>query len=34
MAMLIHDYSTQTHKTPNHANLATPNQSRPTFKLN
>lgn len=32
--MLIHNYSTQIHKTPNHANLATPNQSQPTFKLN
>lgn len=32
--MLIHNYSTQTNKTPNHANLALPAPSTPTFKLN
>ena len=34
--MLIHNYSTQTHKTPNHASIAVVDSSRstPTFKLN
>lgn len=32
--MLIHNYSTQIHRTPNNATLTTPTPSTPTFKLN
>lgn len=32
--MLIHNYSTQIHKTPNNATLATPDTTQPYYKLN
>ena len=32
--MLIHNYSTQVHRTPNNATLAAPNQSQAHYKLN